>query len=512
MIKKTCMFALAAMALSLISATGASAQSSSWQPISRELQIGSNGPDVAVLQSFLEAKGYVVIPGNVIRGTYGALTHGGVMKFQQASGITPSNGRFGPATKAMYNSLVGGGTTGTPTPVNPGAGVCPPGFYPTVYSGMSVCYKSVSGTGNTTNNGNSNNTGDLEGNEASLENFEVSEGDDDEPGQGDSDAEVMEVSFDVEDGDVRIERVDFDFVFSGGDNADDEPWDVFETARVLVGGEEVADMDASDEDEWSEEDDDVYRLRFSGVDTIVREGETAEIILALDIAEDVEGSDDGDAVWEISVPDKGIRAFDAEGVNQQIGDSEEEITIDIAEDGDNDDDDDNDNSDDDELSIDDSSASVSTSVNVYEDTVSGWYTLFAFEIETGDNDIELTELPITIEFLDEGSFDDVIDDIKIQIDGDEYDDFDIEDEDDEVAVVTFDLDGDVELEGDETYTAYVMVKFAEVDGNYDDGDEIVIFMDEDNVDNIVAEGDEELDADQLDGEAESDDIELNVIE
>jgi hypothetical protein len=375
-----------------------------------------------------------------------------------------------------------------------------------------VCFMATNSNGTPTNNNNNNSAG-LEGDEASLEDFELSEGDDDELSQGDTEAEIVEIEFEVQDGDIRIERADFEFMFDGGENADDQPWEVFDSLILMADGEEIATMDASDEDEWSEDDDDVYMMRFSGLDYVVREGETAMLTLAVDVADDVEGSDDGDAVWEIVVPDEGIRGRDAENINQEIGDDSQSVTVEIDDEDSNDDDDDEDDEDDndsdDELTIDDSSDTPDDSVTVSETVTTGWIEIFAFEIETGDNDVDLSELPITLEFLDNGSFDEVIDDIKIEIDGVTSNGYDVDGEDDDEATITFEFDDEVSLDGDDSYTAYVSVKFSPVDDNYDDGDEILASITEDDVDNIEAEGDDDLGDEHLRGSAEGEEIELN---
>lgn len=71
----------------------------------RDLTVGASGDDVRALQVFLNTHGYTVAsagpgsPGNET-AVFGALTRAAVIKYQQAKGITPAAGYFGPKTRA----------------------------------------------------------------------------------------------------------------------------------------------------------------------------------------------------------------------------------------------------------------------------------------------------------------------------------------------------------------------------------------------------------------------------
>jgi len=76
----------------------------------RDLQVGSTGDDVKVLQQWLNANGYQVAasgpgsPGN--ETTYfGVATQAALAKFQAANGITPSAGYLGPKTRAAIQAM-----------------------------------------------------------------------------------------------------------------------------------------------------------------------------------------------------------------------------------------------------------------------------------------------------------------------------------------------------------------------------------------------------------------------
>jgi len=77
----------------------------------RDLTIGSIGPDVMRLQQFLNNQGYFIAatgagsPGN--ETTYfGPATQSALMKFQKAKNISPSTGYFGSLTRNLISSVV----------------------------------------------------------------------------------------------------------------------------------------------------------------------------------------------------------------------------------------------------------------------------------------------------------------------------------------------------------------------------------------------------------------------
>lgn len=71
----------------------------------RDLQLGSVGPDVVALQSRLIADGYLKI--GTPTDQFGPLTQAALISYQQAKGITPASGYYGPVTRAS----MGGSTT-----------------------------------------------------------------------------------------------------------------------------------------------------------------------------------------------------------------------------------------------------------------------------------------------------------------------------------------------------------------------------------------------------------------
>ena len=75
--------------------------------IGQTLSLGSSGPDVVTLQTYLAADA-TLYPEGLITGYFGPLTQAAVIRFQARYGIEQV-GRVGPITLAKLNALIGGG-------------------------------------------------------------------------------------------------------------------------------------------------------------------------------------------------------------------------------------------------------------------------------------------------------------------------------------------------------------------------------------------------------------------
>lgn len=320
-------------------------------------------------------------------------------------------------------------------------------------------------------------SGDLDGGEASLEDFNGKDGDDTDAKEGQDDAEVAIFEFDVEDGDVEVNRIDVAFAADSSNDAgaDDDPWDVFDEIMIYVDGDEIASMDASDEDEWSDDEPTTgqHTLRFSGLDWVVREGDTAEFSVVVSVAGSVDEADTT-PTWYVFIPEDGIRAEDGVGIQNYIGESDasnadpadydEEVNFDIDEEGG-----------DDELDIGSSSEDPdATTLMVKESQKSDWMTIFAFDLDTDDseNDIEVETATVGLIFGGSESYGSMINDARLVIDGDEYDDYTVSSTSNANTTLTFDLDKDLVIDAGEEVTAEFQVQFKAQSGNYDDGDTI----------------------------------------
>lgn len=398
-----------------------------------DLTIGSEGADVVALQSFLESKGTLVIPAGVSKGYFGQLTKSALASYQAMVGISPAAGYFGPITRANVNAsaVVTTGTTTTTTT-----------------------------------------TSGLSGGEASLEDFDLKSETDVEEGEM---AHVATIEFDVEDGDVEINRVDVSFVSDGiVPNEEDEPWDVFETITLMIDGEEVAEMDIDDEDDWLD-DDEPFVVRLSGLDYVVDEGDSVEIEIYLTANSSVDGADVANAAkWDLAIAEDGIRAVDSKGIQNYIGSDTlvyavngytagEFVTFDVEVAGEGE-----------EISMQISSDDPEEStLQVDNDDDSDWYDIFVFDLEAEETDIDLENVEIDIATVG-NNYEDIISDVKLTIDGEEFDVDTTTNPGSLLASLTFDIDGDVTIDADDTVEAVLSVEFRDTNNQlrYQNGDTV----------------------------------------
>lgn len=386
----------------------------------RNLTVGNTGSDVVVLQTYLESKGFLTIPVGVSKGYFGPLTRAALARYQASVGILPSVGYFGPITRGHLVVICN-----TPTPNNPN---------------------------NPTNPGS-----DLSGGEASLESFDLSSGDDSEVEENRS-ADIAEIEFDVEDADVRLDRIDLQF--TNEDNNDNtDPWDVFESVELVMNGDVIGEADLSDEDEYLDEDDGTVRI--SGINEKIDEGDSVKIIVRITAQRNID-SDDMDT-FVVNVLDDGIRATDAEGLQQYIGSDSETVEFDVQEAGA-----------DTELNVSSSGNNPdSTTLKVEENSKSDLHEILVFDLEAEDTDIEIDTVRVFIETSATTS--NMIDDLVLEIDGDEFDDWSYVSGGNGTSTryVEFDVDKDYTLDEGDEVEVVLWAKFKAANGsNYSSGETI----------------------------------------
>jgi len=451
--------------LSAVATTGTTTTATGYSFVS-DLTIGSTGPAVVELQTALELQGTLVMPAGVSRGYFGPLTQAALGMYQASVGISPASGYFGPITRAHFNSLV--------APTTPGTIVMP---------------------GTTPGTGSSN---DLSGDEASLEDFSMDSEDDAEEGEM---KRVATVEFDVEDGDFKMERLDL--TFSNEDvrgNADDEPWDVYETIHLAINGNVFAEEDVDDEDDWNR-DNNPFTFRMSGLDEIIDEGDTFEFEIWLTTQNNVDDADG--ANWVIYIAKEGIRGLDGAGITQYGGadniafdeegkTSGETVSFSINEEGG-----------DEEIKIKSSNNDPDSALLRVDEDDEVEHAVFVFKLEAEENDIEIDEIVLEV-ILGGVNYATAINDVTLEIGNDEVNDFDVAPSpftgtcagvdtestnsndclDDAVnggagtytaspnaVILTFDVDGDFEIDGDDDEEVTVNVEFRKADPNNDGLDE-----------------------------------------
>jgi len=412
----------------------------------RDLTVGSRGTDVTCLQNYLTRTGHYSFSGGAT-GYFGPITQTAVARWQAANGVAPAAGYFGMISRAKYNALVN-------------VIVVPP----------------------VDDDDDDSDTSGLSGGEANLTNFDF-RSEDSSGSEGESDVELATAEFDVDDGDVRVERIDI--VFSADDNAiTDQPWQYFDTISVWSDGDMIADIDASDRDEWSETSNDVYEISLTGLDEIVREGDMAALTIAADIAESID-SDDLDQEFTVSVADDGIRAVDSEGLQQYIGEDSETISFSFSEEETGD------------VTIRSSSDDPDASVLVADESdQSDEYTIFVFKIENQEDvDVLLTDLTIDVDTDGGSDADEIIRTATLSLDGDEFDG------DVGTASIVFE-DLDYDLGEEESVTVELMVVLNSQDGNFSASGESVQFSINGSTD-LEAEGADSGDQSDVGGSANS---------
>lgn len=428
----------------------------------RPLTIGSQGADVTALQTYLIAGGYSIPAGAT--GYFGAQTAAAVAAWQTANGVMPAAGYFGPVSQAKYNALMA--ATPTPTPDED----------------------------EDEDEDEDDSDTELQG-EASLDNVEVDEGEDTDIEEGQEAAPVAEITVEFADGDASISRLDIalDNTTDGNDEVD--PWDVFEEVSLWVDGDEVATMDASDEDEYLDED--FGTLRFSGLDIVAMEDEEVEIVVAVTVQGSVDGTSDG-SDWDLAAT--GLRFVDADDVTSTETTAFGLQAAASSYSADNADFTINEEGGDDEIIVKSSPEDPdATTIQVEEDESSDFTTIFAFDLDSDDstNDLDLNELSVVV-VTPTDVVNQVVGDIQLLVDGEVFDDVTWTTPATATATAAFDIDGEYTIEAGERVTVEVQVEFKQLTGNFDEGDTIFASTTSDTID---AEGADDLAAGQLDGSA-----------
>ncbi|MEK7606324.1 MAG: peptidoglycan-binding domain-containing protein [Patescibacteria group bacterium] len=417
----------------------------------RDLTVGASGADVTELQNFLAAEGFFSVAAT---GYFGSITQASVAAWQSANGVAPATGYFGAISRAKYNSMC---TTST-------------------------------------DDDSDSDSDTVSGGESDLNNFEGSSGNDSDVEEG-GEAEVMDFEFDVDEADAEVERVDVMFKSTGADG-DTEPWEVFDEITLLLDGDEVGSADGSDEDNWDEDEDDEYRIRFTNVDSVVDEDSSPEFTVMVGTQNNIDDVD-SDVAWTVWVPEEGVRALDGEGIDHTIGDAdalsgasdEVEFDIDVAGEGE-------------ELTVSESDNNPDATVlELEDDEVSDWMEVLVFTLAAEDNDIEVSELPLRV-IVSSSTYAAIVNDAMLVIDGEEFDDLTASTTLD--GGLTFDFDNEeLVVEDGEEVEVSLQLEFNALTGG-NPGMTVTASVTSDDVDEIEAEGADDLIASQLKGSATGD--------
>lgn len=446
----------------------------------RDLKTGASGADVKELQKLLNGKGYTVAAtgaGSAGMETeyYGPATAAAVAKMQEAFaadilaplGLTKGTGFFGAATRKVVNEKVCATTPTTP--------VLPP-----------------EEEEEESEEEEENEETELSG-EASLKTVEINDADDSDIEENEEEAEIAEIDVEFSDGDAMITRLDIALVHEDAG----KPWDAFETVALMVDGEEVASIEADDEDNYLDEDD--GSLRFTGLDIVAMEDEEITITVAATVLGGLDAAELGN--WDVQA--LSMRFVDGDDVTTtdtetgDLDDGADVATFTIEEEGGED-----------ELIVKTSTKDPSAStIKVEDDKKSDFETIFAFDLDTDDstNDIEVNEITVGVVATEDGttatSVDLLINDAVLVIDGEEYDDVTITN-----GQFVFDIDGDLVIEAGERVTAEFQAEFKALASTL----EGATVQASTTGSTLEAEGADDLAADQLSGSATGDEHTLRT--
>lgn len=420
--------------------TGAGASDVCPYTWTRDLSAGATGNDVLLLQQFLNADPDTRVAATGVGSAgqetdyYGALTGAAVAKFQtkyRAEVLTPlglvnATQYFGASSRAQANDLC-------LTPATPG-------------------------DDDDDDDDMSEDDDDVElSGIATLDDADMSDGDDTDLEEGQNDAPVAELDLEFQDGDARISHITVGLVGSGDEQ---DPWDAFEDVSLWVDGDKIAEEAADDEDDYL--DDDNGTLRFTGLNLVAEEGEEITITIAVSVQSSVDLGGDSDA-WRIDVEE--VRYFDGEGVatdEDTTGDigTGDGVSFDIDEEGGED-----------ELKIQTSTEDPdSTTLDVEENSNSDWHTVFAFDLDTDDsvNDIEVETAVVDV-WVNGDVYNQVVNDAQLVIDGQTFDDFTVSNDGTATATLTFDIDKDLVIDAGDEVTAELQLEFKKLSTNYSEG-------------------------------------------
>jgi hypothetical protein len=329
--------------------------------------------------------------------------------------------------------------------------------------------------------------------------------------ENDEDVAIAVATIEADDGDIEIARMEFRVVEN---SAAEDAWDVFETFSLWVDGDMIAEMEASDEDEYLDEDRGTFR--FTNLDLFVEEGEEVEVYLAVSVQSNV---DDLPESFDFTAEE--IRYFDADGVavtesalGDLGGDSPVNVTVDEEGAGE-------------ELTLSTASNNPdSLDIIVDTDSDTNDVTIAIGDMEAEENDIELQRVVVLVEVtgVDVSSnvvnTEDVIDEIRFVMDGEEFeaesvrelnagsitgetqgDSLDLgrsENVDGTTADIAtwyvFDIDGDIVIDEDDEMSYSIVVDFKDNDdgARYGNGTRIEVTVGDTELGFWEAEGADDL--------------------
>ncbi len=252
-----------------------------------DLSVGSTGPEVASLQTWLISKNFAIpaISSGVAQpGYFGSQTVTAVKAYQAANGV-PSTGYFGPLTRAAVNKVGGA------APVAMG---CPIGYTCTANPGTTPATSVAPGT--------------LKGGAGSITVDALSTYSSEDVVEGDKDAKVLAFEVQADDeSDIEVTSIKVELAQTVTSNSEDVS-DYIDSVSVWFDGKKVGEADA---DSFSENSD-IYTKSISLKGAVVRSDETKKFIIAVTAQNNLDSGDIDNDAFTVDVLN--VRFTDAEGV------------------------------------------------------------------------------------------------------------------------------------------------------------------------------------------------------
>lgn len=236
------------------------------------LKVGSKGAQVTALQSALNSLGF---NAGAADGIFGNGTKAAVVAFQASKGLT-ADGIVGPATGAALSAA---------TVTNPGNGGSTSGTMSDEEADVSV---KIASSEDELNRNTSNQL-----------------------------AFTFEVKADKNGGDAKVERADLEFTVNPVAGGETRAYKIMKSVTLKVDGKKVADADTDAKSDWRNYSSpyDNGSVRLSGMDVLVKSGQTAEFGVFLDIA-DLKDADveNGGNNLNIELTSVDVRFVDGSGI------------------------------------------------------------------------------------------------------------------------------------------------------------------------------------------------------
>ena len=436
-------------------------QSSVSVNLTRNLNVGMTGADVQALQRFLNSDPatQVAISGVGSKGNetmyFGPATQAAVIKYQNKYrteiltpvGLSQGTGFVGASTRAHMNAR---GVVTTPT--NPTTPSTP---------------------------GQSGN--DLQG-EGDLDTFEIDAANDDTIREASADSEIAVLTFEADNGDLILSRMDISLVAASG-NTEKDPWDVFENISLWINGEKVTERDIDARTDF--QDRKTGTVRISGLNIVLEEDEEVEMVIAVTVQNGVKDAG-SNADWSITVDN--LRYKDAQNVvttDTSTGDLGNAVDFSIVERGDGE-----------ELKFKTADNNPEEQTVVVDDkNRTNNVTVLGYSIEALGGDIELDRLYVNIQ-TGTATFDDVVSDIRLKVGSKTFKKDDIVttgNYSNNSVLVSFDIDKKVTIDEDDIEDITVLVDLKPTT-KYTNGETIMAQITSDERDMTKAEGADDVES------------------